>query len=68
MKFARTPFNRLMLAALLATTGAGAMAQQGTDAAPAALNPATSAAAGPNARPAHGEHRMGHHDPAQMQA
>ena len=62
MTFARTSLNRLMLAGLLATAGAGAMAQ-GTDAAPAALNPASSA----TAKSPYGEH-MGRHDPAQMQA
>ena len=59
MKFALTSLNGLILAGLLATTGA-AMAQ-GTDAAPAALKPATSASA-------YGEHKMGRHDPAKMQA
>ena len=59
MKFALKSLNGLILAGLLATTGA-AMAQ-GTDAAPAALKPATSA-------PAYGEHKMGRHDPAKMQA
>ena len=55
----------LILAGLLASTGV-AMAQ-GTDAAPAALKPATSASAGQNVRPHHGEHRMGNHDGAKMQ-
>lgn len=59
MKFALKSLNGLILAGLLATTGA-AMAQ-GTDAAPAALKPATSTSA-------YGEHKMGHHDPAKMQA
>ena len=68
MKFALTALNRLILAGLLATAGAGVMAQQGTDAAPAALNPATSATAGQNARSDRGEHRMDRHDPAKMQA
>ena len=71
MTFALKSLNGLILAGLLATAGAGAMAQ-GTDAAPAALNPA-SAPAAQNARPHHGEHRMGEHrmgqrDPAKMQA
>ena len=69
MKFTGTFFNNLMLAGLLATAGAGAMAQQqGTDAAPAALNPATPATASPHARMHRGEHSMGSHDPAKMQA
>ena len=42
MKFALKSLNGLSLPRLLATAGAGAMAQ-GTDAAPAALNPVTSA-------------------------
>lgn len=67
MKFALKSLNGLILAGLLATAGAGAMAQ-GTDASPAALKPATSTTATPNARPHHGEHRMGRHDPAKMQA
>lgn len=70
MKFALKPLatlNTLVLAGLLATAGAGAMAQ-GTDAAPAALNPATSTTATSNARQHHGEQRMGRHDPAKMQA
>ena len=59
MKFALNSLNGLIFAGLLATTGA-AMAQ-GTDAAPAALKPAVSVSA-------HGEHKMGRHDPAKMQA
>ena len=59
MKFALKSLNGLIFAGLLATTGA-AMAQ-GTDAAPAALKPAVSVSA-------HGEHKMGRHDPAKMQA
>lgn len=68
MKFALKSLNGLILAGLLATAGVGAIAQ-GTDAAPAALKPGTSApAAQNNARPHHGEHKMGRHDPAKMQA
>jgi len=67
MKFALNSLNGLILASLLATTGVGAMAQ-GTDAAPAALKPSASAPAAQNSRPHHGEHRMGRHDPAKMQA
>jgi len=67
MKFTCTVFSGLLLAGLLTTAGAGVMAQ-GTDAAPAALNPGTSAPATQNARPDHGEHRMGRHDPAMVQA
>jgi len=67
MKFARKSLSGLVLAGLLATVGTGAMAQ-GTDAAPAALNPGTSAPAAQNAKPHHGEHRMSQHDPARMQA
>lgn len=70
MTFTLKSFNTLILASLLATAG-GAMAQ-GTDAAPAALNPGSSATAPQHARPHAGEHRMDHrmgrHDPAQMQA
>lgn len=65
MKFALKSINGLILAGLLASTGA-AMAQ-GTDAAPAALKPATSASASQNVRPHHGEHRMGNRDGAKMQ-
>ena len=65
MKFALKSLNGLILAGLLATAGA-AMAQ-GTDAAPAALKPGTSAPAAQNAMPHYGEHRMGHRDPAKMQ-
>ena len=67
MKFALTSINSLVLAGLLAAAGAGAMAQ-GTDAAPAVLKPATSTTATPNAMGHHGEHKMGRHDPAKMQA
>ena len=65
MKFALTSLNGLLLAGLLAS--AGAMAQ-GTDAAPAGLNPDKPAAARQSARPHHGEHHMGRYDPAKMQA
>ena len=67
MKFARKSLNGLILASLLATAGMGAIAQ-GTDAAPAALQPGTSAPAAQNAMPHHGEHNMARHDPAKMQA
>ena len=67
MKFTRKPLNGLILASLLATAGVGAIAQ-GTDAAPAALKPSTSAPAAQNTMAHHGEHRMGRHDPAKMQA
>lgn len=67
MKFALKSLNGLVLAGLLATAGTSALAQ-GTDAAPAALNPSTSTPAAQHARPHHGEHRMGRHDPAMMQA
>lgn len=67
MQFAHQSLNGLILAGLLATAGMSAMAQ-GTDAAPAALQPGTSAPAARNASPHHGEHRMGRHDPAKMQA
>lgn len=66
MKFALKSLNGLILAGLLATAGA-AMAQN-TDAAPAPLTPKTSAPAAQDAKPHQGEHRMGRHDPAQMQA
>ena len=65
MKFARTSINSLILAGLLA--GAGVMAQD-TDAAPAALTPPTSATTSQPGQPHHGEHKMGRHDPAKMQA
>ena len=64
MKYALKPFarlNNLVLAALLATAGASAMAQT----APAATAPAPTAATRPAGPP--GE-RMGRHDPAKMQA
>ena len=64
IKFTLTSLNSLVLAGLLASVGAIA---QGTDAAPAALKPSMSAPAVQNARPHHGEHRMGHHNPAMMQ-
>ena len=66
MKFARKSLSGLVLAGLLATA-ASAMAQ-GTDAAPAALNPGTTGTAAHHAKPQSGEHRMGRHDPAKMQA
>lgn len=68
MKFALKSLNGLILAGLLATTGA-AMAQ-GTDAAPAALNPptTTSTQATRHAKPHQGDHHMGRQDPAKMQA
>ena len=60
MKFALKSLNSLVLAGLLATAGASAMAEGPTTTAP--TSPA--AAAGP-----HGSHRMmGRHDPAAMQA
>ena len=68
MKFSLKPLNGLLLAGLLATAGASAMAQ--TPSAP----PATSAAAaGTQAGPDGGKHMMGAHkmgqrDPAKMQA
>ena len=65
MKFALKSLNGLIFAGLLAATGA-AMAQ-GTDAAPAALKPGTSAPATQNVRPHHGEYRMGRHDSGKMQ-
>lgn len=65
MKFALKSLNSLILAGLLATTGA-AMAQ-GTDAAPAALKPGTSAPAAQDLSPHHGEYRMGRNDSAKMQ-
>ena len=64
MKSVRQPFTRLnslVLAALLATAGASAMAQT----APAATAPAPTATTRPAIPP--GE-RMGRHDPAKMQA
>ncbi|MDB5884154.1 MAG: hypothetical protein JWR74_325 [Polaromonas sp.] len=67
MKFAHTSLSGLVLAGLLASAAFSAGAQ-GTDAAPSGLNPGTSAPAAKNARPQHGEHRMGRHDPAKMQA
>ncbi|CDS52851.1 hypothetical protein [Polaromonas sp. CG9_12] len=60
----KSPFKSMN--GLLATAGV-AMAQ-GTDAAPAALKPGTSAPAAQNAMPHHGRHMMGQHDPARMQA
>jgi hypothetical protein len=66
MKFAPTLLNGLILAGLLATTGA-AMAQ-GTDAAPAGLKPTMSAPAAQNAGSHQSEQRMGRHDPVEMQA
>lgn len=64
MKFSVKPtasLSALVLAGLLATAGASAIAQ--TPAAPAANAPvAAGKAAGPH------EHRMGRHDPAKMQA
>ena len=66
MKFAPKLLNSLILAGLLATTGA-AMAQ-GTDAAPAGLKPTMSSSAAQTAGSHHGESRMGRHDPAKMQA
>lgn len=66
MKFALKSLNTLILAGLLATTGA-AMAQ-GTDAAPAGMSTTTTAPAAQNAKPHHGQHRMARHDPAKMQA
>jgi protein CpxP len=64
MKFALKSLNGLVLAGLLATAGASAMAQS-SDAAPAALNPAT---ASQKAGAHHGDRHMGRHDPAKMQA
>jgi len=65
MTFTRKSLHTLILAGLLAA-GGSAMAQ-GTDAAPAALNPASAATATQKARPHAGEHRMGHQNPARMQ-
>ena len=66
MTFARQRFarlNSLVLAALLATAGASAMAQT----APAVTTPAPTAAAAAKPAGPPGE-RMGRHDPAKMQA
>lgn len=67
MKFALKPLaslNGLLLAGLLATAGASAMAQ-GAPAAPAA---APAAATKPATAYAGDHHKMGRHDPAKMQA
>ena len=62
MKFALKSINGLILAGLLVTTGA-AMAQSPT------MAPATAASsAGKNTGPQGSHHRMGHRDPAKMQA
>ena len=68
MKFALKSLNGLILAGLLASAGA-AMAQN-SDASPAALTPKTSASApvARHAKPQQGDHHMGRHDPAKMQA
>ena len=58
----RAPLNSLVLAGLLATAGAGAIAQTAATAPAVSGMPAASATASP-----HGE-RMGRHDPAKMQA
>ena len=65
MKFALTSLNSLILASLLASTGAMA---QGSDATPIAPDSGTAATTGQGAMPHHGEHRMGPYDPARMQA
>lgn len=66
MKFALKPLaalNGFVLAGLLATAGASAMAQGAPATAPAAP------AATSQAAPVHaGQHKMGHRDPAKMQA
>ncbi|MDB5869008.1 MAG: hypothetical protein JWP96_1340 [Polaromonas sp.] len=64
MKFALKSLNSLVLAGLLATAGASAMAQD----APAKPAPATAASAGMHPDGHGGHHRMGHRDPAKMQA
>ena len=58
----RAPLSSLVLAGLLATAGASAIAQTAATAPATSGMPAASATASP-----HGE-RMGHHDPAKMQA
>ncbi len=63
MKFALKSLNGLVLAGLLATAGASAMAE-GPTTAPA--TPATAASKQPG--PHGGHHMMGHRDPAKMQA
>ena len=66
MKYALKPFahlNRLVLAGLLATVGASAMAQNAP--APAPGTPAPTATGQPAGSPGQ---RWGHHDPAKMQA
>ncbi len=60
MKFALKSLNGLLLAGLLATVGASAMAEGPTTTAPAA----SARQAGPHG----GHHMMGQHDPAKMQA
>lgn len=63
MKFALKSFNSLVLAGLLATVGAGAVMAQ----APAPAAPASAAGGGYFSH--HGDdHKMGHGDPAKMQA
>jgi len=64
MTFTRHCLNTLILAGLLAAGGAMA---QGTDAAPAALNPPGSATTPQKAAPHAGQPRMGPHDGARMQ-
>ena len=73
MKFSLKPLNGLLLAGLLATVGASAMAQTPAAAPAASAAPAVQQA-GPDGghrmmnRHKMGEHRMGQRDPAKMQA
>jgi Spy/CpxP family protein refolding chaperone len=62
MKFAFKPLHSIVLASLLATAGAGAVMAQAPAPAPAAS--ATGGFFGHHG----GEHKMGRHDPAKMQA
>lgn len=68
MKFAVTSLNRFMLAGLLATVGAGAAVAQAPAPMPAMMS-ASGAMGGPSGH--HGDShmdKMGHQDPAKMQA
>ena len=74
MKFSLKPLNGLLLAGLLATVGASAMAEGATTAPPATSAAPAAQQAGPDGghrmmnHQKKGEHRMGQRDPAKMQA
>lgn len=68
MKFALKPLNGLLLAGLMATVGASAMAQTPTTSAATSAVPTTQQASPDGGHRMMNHHKMGQRDPAKMQA